>query len=270
MLGGPIHEAQILLILLLVFLVGFGSLAQWLKIAYPIVLVLGGLLVSFIPALPRISLNPDFVFVAVLPPLLFSSAMQTSWAEFKYNLLSITSLALGLVAFTVLGVSFAAHWLIPGFDWRVGLVLGAAVAPTDAIAATSIAQRLGLPKRIVDLLEGESLVNDATGLLALQFSTALVVSGTVPSLAGGTLRFLYLTAAGILIGLAIGFAVQWIESHLDNTRIEITLSIVTPYLAYSLAEAANASGVLRDQQMRALGLRDLINESVNCRSRARW
>jgi CPA1 family monovalent cation:H+ antiporter len=242
--GDPIHEAQIVVILLLIFIVGFGSLAQRLKIAYPIVLVLGGLLVSVIPGLPRISLNPDFVFLAILPPLLFSSATQTSWEEFKYNLVSITSLAFGLVIFTVLGVSLAAHMLIPDFDWRVGLVLGAAVAPTDAIAATSIAQRLGLLKRIVDLLEGESLVNDASGLLALQFSTALVVSGTVPSLAGGVLRFIYLTAAGILIGLAIGIAVRWVGSHVDNTRIEITLSIVTPYVAYSLAEAAAASGVL--------------------------
>ncbi len=242
--GGPIHEAQILLILLLLFIVGFGIVAQRLKIAYPIVLVMGGLLLSFVPGLPRVSLNPDFVFLAVLPPLLFASASQTSWSEFKYNLVSISSLAFGLVAFTVLGVSLAAHWLIPNFDWRVGLILGAAVAPTDAIAASAIAQRIGLPKRIIDLLEGESLVNDATGLLALEFSTALVIRGTLPSLGAGTLRFVYLSAAGILIGLALGALVQWLESHLENIPVEITLSLVTPYIAYSVAEAANASGVL--------------------------
>ncbi len=242
--GGTIHEAQFALIILLVFIVGFGILAQHLKIAYPIVFVLGGLLVSFIPALPAISLNPDFIFLTVLPPLLFAAATQTSWAEFKYNLVSITSLAFGLVGFTVLGVSFAAHWLIPGFDWRLGLVLGAAVAPTDAIAATAIAQRLGLPKRIVDLLEGESLVNDASGLVALQFSTALVVSGSVPSVEGGILRLLYLVAGGILIGMIVGRVFQFVDSHVDNARIEIALSIVTPYAAYSAAEAARASGVL--------------------------
>ncbi len=199
---------------------------------------------EFHTGLPAISLNPDFIFLTVLPPLLFASAGQTSWAEFKYNLVSITSLAFGLVGFTVLGVSFAAHWLIPGFDWRLGLVLGAAVAPTDAIAATAIAQRLGLPKRIVDLLEGESLVNDASGLVALQFSTALVVSGSVPSLTGGILRLLSLVAGGILIGVMVGRVFQFVDSHVDNARIEIALSIVTPYAAYSAAEAAHASGVL--------------------------
>ncbi len=242
--GGTIHEAQFVLIILLVFIVGFGILAQRLKIAYPIVFVLGGLLVSFMPALPAISLNPDFIFLTVLPPLLFAAATQTSWSEFKYNLVSITSLAFGLVGFTVLGVSFAAHWLIPGFDWRLGLVLGAAVAPTDAIAATAIAQRLGLPKRIVDLLEGESLVNDASGLVALQFSTALVASGSVPSLSGGVLRLLSLVAGGILIGVIVARVSQFVDSHVDNARIEIALSIVTPYAAYSVAEAAGVSGVL--------------------------
>ncbi len=244
MAGGAIHQAQLLLIVLLVFIVGFGILAQRLKIAYPIVFVLGGLVVSFIPGLPAISLNPNFIFVSVLPPLLFASATQTSWGEFKYNLVSISSLAFGLVGFTVVGVSFAAHWLIPGFDWRLGLVLGAAVAPTDAIAATAIAQRIGLPKRIVDLLEGESLVNDASGLLALELSTALVVTGSVPSVTGGILRLLSLVAGGILVGLIIGRIVQFVDSHVDNARIEIALSLVTPYAAYSAAEAAGVSGVL--------------------------
>ena len=244
MFDSTIHEAQLLFIVLLVFIVGFGILAQRLKIAYPIVFVLGGLLVSFIPGLPAISLNPDFVFLTVLPPLLFASAAQTYWAEFKYNLVSIGSLAFGLVGFTVLGVALAAHWLIPGFDWRLGLVLGAAVAPTDAIAATAIAQQIGLPKRIVDLLEGESLVNDASGLLALEFSTALVVSGSVPSLPGGILRLLSLVAGGLLVGILIGRVFQFVDSHVDNARIEIALSLVTPYAAYSAAEAIGVSGVL--------------------------
>ena len=148
------------------------------------------------------------------------------------------------MGFTVVGVSFAAHWLIPGFDWRLGLVLGAAVAPTDAIAATAIAQRVGLPKRIVDLLEGESLVNDASGLLALELSTALVISGSVPSLTGGIFRFLFLVVGGILTGLIIGRIVRFVDSHVDNARIEIALSLVTPYAAYSAAEAAGMSGVL--------------------------
>ena len=118
------------------------------------------------------------------------------------------------------------------------------MAPTDAIAATAIAQRVGLPKRIVDLLEGESLVNDASGLLALELSTALVISGSVPSLTGGIFRFLFLVVGGILTGLIIGRIVRFVDSHVDNARIEIALSLVTPYAAYSAAEAAGMSGVL--------------------------
>ncbi len=207
-------------------------------------LIIGGLALSFVPGLPHVSLDPNFIFLAVLPPLLFSAAAQTSWRDFQYNLVSIFSLAFGLVGFTVLGVSLAAHWLIPWFDWRLGLVLGATVAPTDAIAAAAIAQRVGLPQRIVDVLEGESLVNDATGLLALEFSTALLVSGHVPSVAGGILRLLYLVAGGIGIGLLTGKIVHLVESRLDNAPIEITVSIVAPFVAYMGAEALHSSGVL--------------------------
>jgi len=171
------------------------------------------------------------------------------------------------------GVSFAAHWLIPGFDWRLGLTLGATVAPTDAIAATAVAQRLGLSKRIVDLLEGESLVNDASGLLALQFSTALVFSGSVPSLTAGILRLSFLVAGGILIGLVIARVVQFVDSHVDNARIEIVLSIVTPYTAYSAAEAAGVSGVLATE---ATGLYlgrktgSLLSSRVRIESQSFW
>jgi NhaP-type Na+/H+ or K+/H+ antiporter len=130
------------------------------------------LLVGFVPGIPRITLDPDLIFLVALPPLLYSAASVTSWRDLSNNLVSVLMLAIGLVGFTVLGVALAGHWLISGFDWRVGLVLGAAVATTDAIAATSIAKRVGLPKNIVDLLEGESLINDATGLLVLEFATA--------------------------------------------------------------------------------------------------
>src|SRR5438874_13205930 len=174
MSGGGIHVVEIVFLLLLLFVVAFGLLARKVKMPYPIALVIGGLLLSFIPGIPRINLNPDIIFFIVLPPLLFSAAWLTSWREFSFNLVSIFLLAFGLVTFTVLGIAYAAPWFLPGFDWRMGLVLGAVVAPTDAIAATSIAKRIGLPKRIVDILEGESLVNDATSLLALEFGLALL------------------------------------------------------------------------------------------------
>src|SRR5262249_10261555 len=152
--------------------------------------------------------------------------------------------AFGLVTFTVIGVTQAGRFFLPGFDWRVGLVLGAVVAPTDAIAAASIAKRIGLPKRLVDILEGESLLNDATALLALEFGLALLVGGMRPTLSFGLLRLIYLTGIGILIGLVIGAIVHAVEHRIDDGPIEIVLSILTPYVAYLTADSLHASGVL--------------------------
>jgi len=244
MSSGGIHGIEIVFLLLLLFVVAFGALAQKLKTPYPIVLVVGGLLLSFLPRIPRVMLQPDLIFFVVLPPLLFSAAWLTSWREFSYNLVSILFLAFGLVAFTVIAVTQASQWLIPGFDWRMGLVLGAVVAPTDAIAATSIAQRIGLPKRIVDILEGESLVNDASALLALEFGLALLVGGENPTFTTGLFRLAYLIAVGIVLGLLIGEIVHQIEDRIDHAPIEIALSILTPYVTYLAADSIRASGVL--------------------------
>jgi CPA1 family monovalent cation:H+ antiporter len=176
--------------------------------------------------------------------LLYSAAWLTSWREFSYNLVSILFLAFGLVTFTVLGVTALGNFFLPGFDWRVGLVLGAVVAPTDAIAAASIAKRVGLPKRLVDILDGESLLNDASALLALEFGLVLLVGGMRPTFTLGLIRLLYLTVVGILIGLAVGIIVHGAEHRIDDGPIEIALSILTPYVAYLTADAVKASGVL--------------------------
>src|SRR3954469_7417237 len=239
-----VHRTELLILLLLIFVVVFGSIAKRIKIPYPIFLVIAGLILSFVPQLPRFTLNADLVFIGVLPPLLFSAAFTTSWRDFRYNLISILSLAFGLVAFTVLGVAGMAHMLLPWFDWRLGLVLGAVVATTDSIAATSIARRVGLPQRIVDILEGESLVNDASGLLALQFATTLLVHNQAPTLSSGILIFTWLIGGGIALGLLVGWVVDYIERQIDDGPIEITLSILVPYAAYLAAEEIHASGVL--------------------------
>jgi monovalent cation/hydrogen antiporter len=244
MQSGGIHAVEIVFLILLLFVVVFAALARKLQTPYPIVLVVAGLLLSFIPGIPKISLNPDVVFLVVLPPLLYAGAWLTSWRDFKFNLVSILLLAFGLVGFTVLGVATTAGWLFRGFDWRLGFVLGAVVATTDAIAATSIAKRVGLPQRIVDILEGESLVNDATGLLALEFAIAMVVEGRTPTIAQGALRLTYLIAIGIAIGLVFGLIVEWFERRIDDAAIEIVVSILTPYAAYLAAESVRASGVL--------------------------
>ena len=239
-----IHAAELVFLLLLLFVVVFGLLAKKLKTPYPIVMVIGGFLLSLFPHLPNVELNPDLVFFVILPPLLYSAAWLTSWREFSYNLVSILLLAFGLVTFTVLGVTALGHFFLPGFDWRVGLVLGAVVAPTDAIAASAIAKRVGLPKRLVDILEGESLLNDASALLALEFGLVLLVGGETPTFTFGAFRLIYLTAIGILIGLVIGAIVHAVEHRIDDGPIEISLSILTPYVAYLTADAIHASGVL--------------------------
>src|SRR5271155_2607089 len=227
-----INGLELVFLLLLLFVVVFAVLARKLQTPYPIVLVIGGLLLGLVPGIPKVALNPDLVFLVVLPPLLYYGAWQTSWRDFKYNLVSILLLAFGLVGFTVFGVAESARWVFAGFDWRLGFVLGAVVSTTDAIAATSIAKRVGLPQAIVDVLEGESLVNDASGLLALEFGIAMVWSGRTPTVWSGVSRLAFLIVVGLLIGLLIGFIVEWFEHRIDDGPIEIVISILVPYATY--------------------------------------
>ena len=165
------HNIEIVLGLLLAVAV-LSIAAQRLAIPYPILLVLGGLVLSFVPGLPNIELNPELVFLLFLPPLLTSAAWNTSWRDFRFNLRPILLLATGLVLVTTSAVAAVAHLTIDGFMWSTGFVLGAIVSPPDAVAATSITERLSVPRRVVTVLEGESLVNDATGLVAYRFAVA--------------------------------------------------------------------------------------------------
>ena len=240
------HVSYILMLLigLLCSVVAVAGLARRFAVSYPIVLVIFGLLCSLLPHVPHIPLPPSLVFFVILPPLLYLAAWQTSWREFKYNLVSISGLAVFLVFFTAFGVAFAAKWWLPGFNWQLGFLLGAVVSPTDAVAATSIARKVGMPQRIVDLLEGESLLNDATGLLALQFGVEMVVQGTTPTIGRGILEFAWLTLGGVLVGLAIGWVVTWLERWVDDGPVEIALSLIVPYAAYLMGEAVKGSGVI--------------------------
>jgi Na+/H+ antiporter len=242
--SGNVQAMELVFLLQLVFITAFGALARRLQVPYPIVMVIGGGLLALAPGIPRVTLNPDIIFLVVLPPLLYAAAWGTSWREFRRNLISIFLLAFGLVFFTVLGVAVGAPYFMAGFDWKIGLILGAVVAPTDALAATTIAQRIGLPKRISDILEGESLVNDATGLLALEFGIAMVVRGQTFTVTESVFRLTYLTGAGIAVGLLTAWIVESIERRIDDGPIEIALSILVPYAAYLSAEAVHASGVL--------------------------
>jgi CPA1 family monovalent cation:H+ antiporter len=242
--GTNVQTVQAVFLLLLVFVALFAGLARRLKVPYPILLVIAGLLLSVLPRMPRIGLNPDLVFFVFLPPLLYSAAWTLSWREFQRNFVSIAMLAVGLVLFTVLGLAAAAGAWLPGFDWESAVLLGAVVAATDAIAATSIARRVGLPQHIVDILEAESLVNDGTGLLALQFGLLMLVTGRTPSFIEGIGRLFFLTAGGVLVGLAIGGVVAWFERWVDDGPIEIVISILVPYAAYFVGDRMHVSGVI--------------------------
>ncbi len=242
--GNGIGYLELVLLALTAAVAGLALIAKRLRVAYPIMLVLGGLLLSLIPRMPRVSMNPEVVFLVILPPLVFSAAFHTSWRDFRKNLPVILMLAFGLVGFTIFGVAGTMTFLVPGFGWKLGLVLGSLVAATDAIAATATAKRLGLPRRITDLLEAESLVNDGSGLVALKFTLALVVTGITPSVAKGAGTLLYLVLAAVVIGLAVGVAVHRIQERIDDAPVEITISLVTPYIAYLAAERLQCSGVL--------------------------
>ena len=244
MYGQNIHHSEPIILLLLLCIAVLATLAKRFKTPYPIVLVIAGLFLSFIPHVPRIELNPEVVFLLFLPPLLFSAAFQTSWRDFRYNISSISLLALGLVSFTVYGVAIASRWILPDFTWRLGLVLGAVICTTDAIAATAITRRMGLPQRVTDIIEGESLVNDASGLLALQLTVAFVVTGHTPTFPERMKLLLYLIVTSIVIGLAIAKLVAWLIKPITDAPVEITLSIITPYFAYLVGESLHSSGVL--------------------------
>jgi monovalent cation/hydrogen antiporter len=218
-------------------------LSRKLPVPYPILLVLGGLALALIPGLPRVPLNPDLVFLFFLPPLLYPAALFTSWRDFHANLRPILFLAIGLVLFTTTAVAFLAHYFIEGFPLAAGFVLGAIVSPPDAIAATAIAERLRIPRRIVTILEGESLVNDATALIALRFAVIALATGTF-SLGSATVQFFRVSIGGMAVGLVVGWLSARITKPIDDPPIEFTLSLLTPFAAYLLAEQLHVSGVL--------------------------
>jgi CPA1 family monovalent cation:H+ antiporter len=232
-----------LLILLLISIAGFGLLARKLRIPDPIMLVLGGLAVSLIPGLPSVELQPDYVFLIVLPPLLYSQAWFTSWKDFCDHIRPISLLAVGLVLFTMSAVAVVVHLLLPEVPLAAAFALGAIVSPPDAVAASAIAQRLRLPKQLVVILEGESLVNDATGLVAYKFALTALATGTF-SLGRASMQFLLVVVGGIAVGLVVGWVFARLLRWIRDDLIDIVISLVVPYVAYLGAESIHLSGVL--------------------------
>jgi Na+/H+ antiporter len=239
---GLSHHDTLVLLGLLVGIGGLVALSPMTRIPYPIFLVLGGLVLGFVPGLPQVTLRPEYVLVGVLPALLYASAFFTSLRDLRRNMRSIGLLAIGLVAATVVTVALVAHaWV--GLPWGAAFVLGAVVAPTDPLAASAIFERLGIPRRIVTLIEGESLVNDATALVAYRVAIGAVVSGTFSARDLGQ-GFVVAVAGGLAVGLVVGYLVRMARKRMDNPPAEVTLALLTGYLAYLPAELLGASAVL--------------------------
>lgn len=237
------HNISVIIILLAI-VTALVQFTDKIRIPFPILLVFAGIAVGLVPGLPAVSLDPDVVFLLFLPPVLYAAAWTTSWPDFKAAARPITLLATGCVLFTTTLVAAAAHYFIPGFEWSESFVLGAIISPPDAVAAAAATKGLGLPRRVVTILEGESLVNDATGLIAYRFAIRTVATGSfILWLAG--MSFFYVAGGGILFGAIIGFIFYWIHKLTpDNPMTDTTLTFLTPYTAYLVAEEFHTSGVL--------------------------
>jgi len=233
-----------LVLLLFAATAGLRLLADRAGVPLPTLLVLGGLGLAFIPGLPHLTLDPETIFLIFIPPLLFWGALTTSLRDLKRNLRSITLLAVGLVLATMFVVAVVVHALLPQLPWAVCFVLGAIVSPPDAVAVTASTRRLTLPRDMLTILEGESLVNDATALVAYQIALAAVVSGTF-SVAQAGVELLFTGAGGIAVGLATGWCVGWVRQKMKRSSVvENTLSLLSPFIAFIPANALGCSGVL--------------------------
>ncbi|WP_431294529.1 cation:proton antiporter [Pedobacter sp. P26] len=233
---------QFLILLFVAFMLIM--LAQKVKISYPIFLVIAGLGISYIPGIPAMSIDPEVIFLIFLPPLLYEAAWYTSWNDFWRWRRPISLLAFGLVIITSLAVAFLTSSIIPGFTLAMGFLLGGIVSPPDAIAATSVLKNIKIPKRITTILEGESLVNDASSLIVLRFALAAVITGHF-SLSEATGDFFLSTAMGIVIGLAVAHLLYLIHRFLPTTpSIDAALTLISPYFMYLAAEQFHYSGVM--------------------------
>ncbi|HEX5420912.1 MAG TPA: Na+/H+ antiporter, partial [Gammaproteobacteria bacterium] len=231
------------LILIMVCAIASGWIANRIRVPYPIVLVLAGMALGAAYDWPGLALQPDLILGIVLPAILFPAAMDTSWRDFRAMRRPILLLATGLVATTTLAVGLAFKWLVPEVPWAVAFALGAIVSPPDAVAATAVLRRFRLPRRIVTLLEGESLVNDATGLVLYRFAVAAVLTG---AFSGAALvgEFALIALGGVAIGIAIGWITAGVQQRLRDPMLELAMSLTTPFAAYWLSDALHLSPVL--------------------------
>ena len=241
-------SAPILLFATLAAIVPLAILAKWLRLPYPIVFVIGGGAIAFVPGLPHVTISPDWIFYTVLPPLLFHGGWATDWTLLRRNVRPVGLLAVGLVIVSTVAVALMIESLAPGFGWASAFVLGAIVSPPDAVAAGAIFERFGVPRRVLAILDGEGLLNDGTALVIYRFAVAAAATGTF-SLPRASASFVFV----VIVGIATGFVFAAIAEalwralarfDLDDTQINVLITLVVPYVTYLSAEAFHASGVL--------------------------
>ena len=237
------NETELLILGLLIAIPALSVLAGLVRVPYPIALVLGALAIAFIPGVPDVELDPELVLVIFLPPLLYVAAFNTDLRELRANARAIGLTSIGLVLATTCAVAIVAHALIDGLPWAAAFALGAIVSPTDPVAATAIVRRLGAPRRLVAVIEGESLVNDAAALIAYRVAVVAAIGGAF-SLLDATAEFFIAVAVGLAVGMLVGAVIAEIRRRLEDVPVEITISLFTGYAAYLPAEALHGSGVI--------------------------
>ncbi len=230
-------------LLSLVAIIGLELLAKRLRLPPAAALLVGGAAMAFVPGLPRFNLDPELVLIVFLPPLLLDGAYFSVWDEFKRNLGGILLLAIGAVAFTTLTVGLVVHWVVPALPWGACFALGAIVSPPDAVAAKAVLERVALPRRLMVLLEGESLLNDAAGLVLFRFAVAAALTGTF-SAQHAMGRFAVLAVGGVAVGVAIGFAVVKLLRYLDDAYLIITAATLSAWISYIAGDTLDVSGVI--------------------------
>src|SRR6185295_14558773 len=217
--------------------------ARRFNFPYPIALVVGGGVLGFVPLVPQLPFDPEIILVIFLPPILYQAALLTSWRDFAVSIRAISLLAIGLVAATTLAAGAALKFLVPDIPWAAAFAFGAIVSPPDAVAATAILSRMNIPRRVVTVLEGESLVNDAAGLVLYKFAVAAVLTGSF-ALLDASVQFAGMALGGVVLGILTSLAFVTIHRHLGDVLTEVLTALLVPYAAYVIAESVHASGVL--------------------------
>jgi Na+/H+ antiporter len=258
---------------LLLAMAVLATIARKLGIAYPVLLVLGGLGLGLVPGLPALHPEPDIVFLIFLPPLVYLAASSTALRDLRFNLRPILFLSIGLVLFSVLVVAGLAHAMAAGFSWPAAFVLATIVAPTDTVAVTAVTRQLSLPRQIVTILEGESLINDAAALVAYRAAVTAVQTGAVFSPGEALLFFVKATVGGVAVGVAVGWLTVQVRRRLQDPSVSLIVSLLTPFGAYLPAEALGVSGILATVAAGLIvgrHLAEILNPETRVQSIAVW